>query len=205
MLNIEAIYQRAEDIMTPVHEIPYEPGYRLNHGKRVEALCMQIVEAEQLDVNRECLAIGARLHDIGKGDDKFEPHGSRGARWVRERFADLMPADALEQVAEIVAHHYERPKSKWYTGKEKPIWNTEILVVQDADVLDHFGMSGIWISLRWSAHHGRSPTETKENWFDSERKINWRIEARKSLNFDTSRHMLEARIAEMDAFFHRLA
>ena len=191
--------------MRPVHEIPYEPGYRLNHGKRVEALSMQIVEAEALDVNRECLAIGARLHDIGKGDDKFEPHGIRGARWVRERFADLLSPEALEQVADIVEHHYERPKSKWYIGKEKPTWNTEILIVQDADVLDHFGMSGIWISLRWSAHHHHSPAETKATWFDSERKINWRKEARKSLNFDTSRHILETRIAEMDAFFHRLA
>lgn len=205
MLNLEAIHQRAEAIMGDVHEIPYEPGYRLLHGKRTEVLCMQIVEAENLDVNRDCLAIGARLHDIGKTGDKFEPHGVRGALWVREKFADLMSPDALAQVAEIVEHHYERPNSKWYTEDNKPTWNTEILVVQDADVLDHFGMPGIWISMRWSAYHHRSPAETRAAWFDSKSKHNWREEARKSLNFDASLPMLEARIAEMNDFFNRLA
>ena len=51
-----------------------------------------------------------------------------------------MDAEELEAVAQIVLHHYDRPNSIWFEGKEKPEWTPDILLVQDADVLDHFGV-----------------------------------------------------------------
>ncbi len=205
-MNSDAIRKRTAEIMSDSVEIPYEPGYRLHHGERSERLSMQIADAEKLVVDREIVALGALMHDLGKSSClPGESHAVRGAKMVREIFADLMTPDELVQVAEIVEHHYERPNGKWYDGKEKPSWNHEILIIQDADVLDHFGIPGIWLSLHWAVHKKLSPARAQQEWFDSEHRETWRQEARRSLNFDTSRRMLERRLAEMDDFFQRLA
>lgn len=205
-MNSDAIRKRTAEIMSDSVEIPYEPGYRLHHGERSERLCMQIADAEKLAVDRESLAIGALVHDLGKSSgDTGESHAVRGARMVKEMFADLMTPDELVQVAEIVKHHFERPNGKWYENKEKPSWNNEILILQDADVLDHFGIPGIWLSLHWAVHKKLSPARAQQEWFDSEHMVAWRQEARRSLNFETSRHLLDLRIAEMDDFFSRLS
>ncbi len=205
-MNADAIRKRTAEIMSGIVEIPYEPGYRLHHGERSERLCMQIADAEKLAVDREILAMGALMHDIGKsGCGKGESHAVRGARMVKEMFADLMSPEELAKVAGIVEHHFERPNGKWYAGKEKPSWNNEILIVQDADVLDHFGIPGIWLSMHWAAYRKLSPALARHEWFDSERMVAWRNESVRSINFEASRRLLDLRIAEMDDFFRRLA
>ena len=204
-MNAEAIRTRAVAMMTGKPEPPCEPGYRLHHGQRVETLALEIAEREKLDVCRERLAIGALVHDIGKpGCAKSESHAVKGAEIVRSDFADLMDAEELEAVAQIVLHHYDRPNSIWFKGKEKPEWTPDILLVQDADVLDHFGVPGIWLTLHWATHKNFTPSQTITEWFTSEYMCSWRREARRSLNFQTSRRLLELRIAQMDDFFRRL-
>ncbi|MGI5870120.1 MAG: HD domain-containing protein [Kiritimatiellia bacterium] len=204
-MNIEAIRARAVEKMTGIPEPPCEPGYRLHHGQRVEALALDIAQREKLDVNRDHLAIGALLHDIGKATTREnESHGEKGADIVRAEFADLMDADDLEAVAQIVLHHYDRPNSIWFDGKDKPAWPKEILIVQDADMLDHFGVPGIWLTLHWAAHKDFTPARTNTDWFTSEYMCSWRREARRSINFTASRRMLELRIAQMDDFFRQL-
>ena len=204
-MNTEAITARAVDRMSAIPEIPCEPGYRLHHGARAQKLALEIAEAEGLTVDRDALAMGALLHDIGKGGcPENESHAYRGAAIIQEAFRDLMDDTEREAVSEIVAHHYERPLSKWYADKEKPVWNNEILLVQDADVLDHFGIAGIWLALHWAAHKQFTPDQTIQEWETSAYMCAWREEARRSLNFKTSRRLLELRIAEMDDFFRRL-
>ena len=204
-MNTEAIRTRAVAMMTGKPEPPCEPGYRLHHGQRVETLALEIAEREKLDVDRAGLAMGALLHDVGKADcNKDESHAVKGAAIVREQFADLMDAAELEAVAQIVLHHYDRPNSIWFEGKEKPVWSQNTLLVQDADVLDHFGVPGLWLTLHWATHKQFTPSQTINEWFTSEYMCSWRREARRSLNFQTSRRLLELRIAQMDDFFRRL-
>lgn len=205
MIQSEAIAERAIQQMARIPEPPYEPGYRLHHGQRVAKLAQQIATSENLPVHSERLAAGALLHDIGKFQcPKDASHAVQGAEIVRTHYCDLASSEDLEAIAQIVLHHYDRPLSMWFENKEKPSWCPEILVVQDADVLDHFGLSGIWLSLHWACHHAFSPLQAAENWFHSEHLCSWRTEARRSLNYATSRRMLELRIAEMDDFFRRL-
>lgn len=204
-MNIEAIRSRAIEMMAGQPEPPCEPGYRLHHGQRVETLALEIADREKLEVDHDRLAIGALLHDIGKADSgKGESHAVTGAQIVRTRFADLMDAEELEAVAQIVLHHFDRPNSIWFEGKEKPQWSPEILLVQDADMLDHFGIPGIWLSIHWATHKNLTPAQANTEWFISEYMSSWRREARRSLNYKTSRCMLERRIAQMDDFFRHL-
>ena len=71
-------------------------------------------------------------------------------------------------------------------------------------LLDHFGVPGIWLTLHWATHKNFTPSQTITEWFTSEYMCSWRREARRSLNFQTSRRLLELRIAQMDDFFRRL-
>ncbi len=204
-MNSDAIKKRTVEIMADTIELPYEPGYRLHHGARTATLCMEIADTEGLTVDREALALGALMHDIGKSSCSLgESHGVKGAQMVKELFADLMTPDELAKVAEIVEHHYERPNSKWFASKAKPLWSTEILIMQDADILDHFGIPGIWLSMHWAVQKKFSPAIARQEWFDAPRMVTWRNEARRSLNFESSRLNLELRLAEMNAFFQRL-
>ena len=81
-MNTEAITARAVDRMSSIPEIPCEPGYRLHHGARAQKLVLEIADAERLTVDRDVLAMGALLHDIGKvPDDEPElPHAILGMK-----------------------------------------------------------------------------------------------------------------------------
>lgn len=204
-MNMSELERRADEIMSGASEPPYEPGYRLHHGRRTAALCAQIAETENIDCDRDILHAGALLHDIGKfACPEGVGHGPHGAGIFLDKFAGIAPRADLEAVAKLIAHHYDRPNSKWFEGKAKPSWPPDILALQDADVLDHFGMPGIWLAMHWAMHRHLSPAKTAENWFESDYMNGWRTEAARSLNFNCSRTLLASRIAEMDDFFRRL-
>ena len=138
--------------MLQADESPLEPGYRWYHGVRTAKLAGLLAEQMQLDVDKDILELGGLLHDVGKAGYRGpDPHGIRGARLIRAEIAHLFPPDKLERVASIVANHYQRPNSKYWRGKEAPEFPAEVLLVQDADILDHLGANAIWLAFRYGA------------------------------------------------------
>lgn len=207
-MNLGEIVTLAEKLMGPIREVPHEQGYRLHHGKRVADLAMLIAKEEKLDLNLDILIVSGLLHDIGKNKSKNVDdgvvHGPKGAEIVRERFSSLMTEEELEQVCDIITNHNSRPHSKWYDGKERPVLSNEILVIQDADLLDHFGEAGVNIILKW-AKVKNTPLNTLYNeWINHPLKISWREESRSSINFEFSRAELERRIEYMNVVLSEL-
>ena len=201
-MQTDTVLSRVRLIMANAHEFPCEPGYRLHHGERVARIAADICAVENIAADAQELFFGALMHDIGKaGCPKGVSHSVHGADIVGRHFADLLTPDESSRIREIVAQHCCRPKSKWYEGREKPAIKPEILAVQDADILDHFGASGIWLSLHWAAAKNSSPAETAAYWFDSPQSNEWRAESERSLNYGYSRATLEKLVAEMNAFF----
>jgi uncharacterized domain HDIG len=190
--------------MANTYEFPCEPGYRLHHGERVAKLAAEIRDMENLAVDSCAMRFGAIMHDIGKaGCPKGVSHAANGARIIERNFADILSREESSAISEIVARHCDRPNSKWYAGRDKPALKPEILAVQDADVLDHFGPSGIWLSLHWAAAKDASPLDTARYWFDSQQSNDWRAEAERSLNFESSRATLKTLVAEMNEFYRK--
>jgi len=189
--------------MANVHEYPCEPGYRLHHGERVANLAASICETEGIAHDPVTMRLGAIMHDIGKcACPKGMSHATHGAEIVASHFADLLSPDEMSAICEVIARHCDRPRSKWYEGHAKrPTVKPHILAVQDADVLDHFGPSGIWLSLHWAMVKNSSPAETARHWIESHQSQDWRAESRQSLNFDSSRIVLDKHIAMMDGFY----
>ena len=196
----------AERRMKSAKAEPYECGYRYHHGLRVAAIAVWLGKGmdfsrSQLDV----MYVAGVLHDIGKtGRGGNDLHGSRGAATIRRNLGQWLSPQEMEKVCAMVAHHYERPRSSWYKGKGKalPRWPKEILVIQDADILDHHGCMEVWGAILYARKDALSPVEMlgayREEW-----KME-RAEAMRSLNFEASRKELRRRFNAADTFWKEL-
>lgn len=188
----------AESKMQSAVEPALETGYRFHHGQRVAQLALALAARESLAVDRDVLFIGALLHDVGKSGDVGKGHGPRGARLIEEEIAHLFTAEELRRVTTIVASHYLRPKSKFQRNQPDPGWPAEVLLVQDADTLDHFGANGVWIAHHWAAKEQRSQTATIAEHFGPGR--DWYEEALRAMNYPEAVAELKQRMAFTDAY-----
>ena len=196
----------AERRMKSAKADPYERGYRYHHGLRVAAIAVALAKAMRFSRKElDLIDVAGVLHDIGKtrggGNDL---HGPRGADIVRRNLGKWLSAEEMERVCAMVAHHYERPHSSWYKGKGRtlPRLPKEVLVIQDADILDHHGGMEVWCSILYARRDALSPTEMLEA-YRGEWKAE-RTEAMRSLNFAASRKELRRRFKIADALWRTL-
>lgn len=195
----EKIIAWAQKKMLLADEAPLEPGYRWYHGCRVANLSLALAQQLGLNIDPDILYIGGLLHDVGKaGYRGDEPHGPRGARLLRQEIAHLFTPTELDRVAHIVANHYQRPKSKYMIGKIPPVFPDEVLLVQDADTIDHFGINGVWLTFHRATAQQQSQADIIHRHHSSD--VAWHEEALNALNFELSQRELEHRLHLM----HRL-
>jgi len=205
-MNKEAILKWAEERMAKHTCEPLEPGYRFHHGLRVGGLAVSLgkrlgVSQAQLDL----LYVAGVVHDVGKsGYLGTDAHGPRGEAIVRARLTEWLDKDEMERVAQMVAHHYERPRSQWYKGKVPPQWSDDILIIQDADILDHYGMTFVWSAVLRAHKDGLSPMQMLETFWRGTHERDVRDEAHRSLNFEESRAELNVRFEKAELFFRAL-
>ncbi len=205
-MNKDALLKWAQRRMAAAESGALEPGYRWHHGLRVAALAVGLAERLGLAVDLERLYVAGVLHDLGKsGYAGEEPHGPRGAQILRAKAADWLDAGELDWVCNVVEHHYARPRSRWYADREKPVWPDEVLLVQDADILDHFGCNHVWRSFLWARRERLSPQDTLAHYWRNPKEQSWRVEARQALNYDLGREELDRRLARSDAFCRQFA
>lgn len=191
-MDIERILAWGEAKMRFANDAPLEPGYRYYHGLRVARLAVELAQAMQLRIDPDVLFVGGFLHDVGKAGYNGPDHGPRGAELIRAEIAHLFSADELDGVTAIVANHYMRPNSHHFAGRERPVLAAEVLLVQDADLIDHFGSNGIWLAFHWSAHHGRNQQESLDFYHGQD--VSWRREALESVNYELSRDEIASRM-----------
>lgn len=201
-----AVLDWARRRMGAACEAPMEPGFRHRHGLRVAALALRLAERVAPAVERDLLEVAGVLHDIGKsGGRGSDRHGPRGARIVRRGAGRWLAPEELQQVCGMVEHHYARAGSRWYDGRPKPAWSAEVLLLQDADLLDHFGCNQVWQCFCWARRRRRTPEECLAEYWRHPRDPDWREEARRSLNYEVSREELAQRLRRSDAFFRQYA
>jgi HD superfamily phosphodiesterase len=199
IMDTERIMAWGLEKMKFTDETPLETGYRYYHGLRTARIAISLADGLNLAIDRDVLFAGGFLHDVGKAGYRGPDHGARGEAMIRSEIPSLFADTELDAVCSIVRNHYHRPNSRHYCGKEKPSFPAPVLLVQDADTLDHFGGNALWLAFRWAVTQGRTPSDALE--FHREQDATWRREALEGLNFSLSRRELEARIARIDAFF----
>jgi len=192
-MDLDAIREKAREMMAdrPSHRYR-EVGYVYNHGQRVGEIALQLREMifptePEYD---QVILVGAWLHDIGKG---IEPHWEYGELLVRQILKDYCPPEQLEQIAQIVGGHTLR--------KQKP-FPFYVKLVQDSDILDHFGTQEIWLSFNYAARSGGTIETTLEYY---EKKYNALVaKVRALLNYEESVRYLDDKDRFVRDFVERL-
>lgn len=195
--------------MARADDSPLELGYRLHHGERVGALAAALAErvcpgAAPSEIYR----VAGTVHDVGKAGYRGPiPHGPRGAAILRAEASQWFTPEELDLVCLMVENHYARPLSRWYDGKEKPVWPAPVLVIQDADLIDHFGANYFWITFHHAVARGESPAEFAASYTEpgSKKGLGWVQDSFRSLNYEESRREMTRRQRLAEAYYAELA
>lgn len=141
-MDLAAIRHKARELMGERLSHPYrEPGYIFAHGQRVGRIALQLRELIYPGRNQDdaVILVGSWFHDVGKG---IEPHWEYGAILARKALRDYCPPAQLGQIVEIVGNH---------TLRKQKSFPAYVQLVQDSDILDHFGSQEIWLNFTRAA------------------------------------------------------
>lgn len=120
-----------------------EKGFIYYHGQRVANIAVELRQRLFPDdpSHDQILMVASYFHDVAKG---IEPHSYYGSVLVKEILQDYCSAEELNKIAEIIKYHQFRDTNKDY--------NDLIKLVQDADILDHFGTVELWMNFHYFAN-----------------------------------------------------
>ncbi|WP_322184021.1 HD domain-containing protein [Neglectibacter caecimuris] len=161
--------------------IEREIGHVYFHGKRVAngVLLLRKKLFPEDASHDDVLFCAGLFHDVGKG---IEPHPRTGSTLVRELLCGEMTPEEMEAVCGLIAVHDDRradsPHSPW------------VKLLQDADLLDHFGIQGVWLSFTYYAYMGQKGMSELPEFYETE----WKpmvAKNRKLLNFPFSREIFD--------------
>lgn len=172
-----------------------EIGHVYFHGKRVANSVLLLRErvfpndASHDDVLR-CAGL---FHDLGKG---INPHARTGAILARELLQGAMTAEELDEVCQLISIHDDRhPESDVHSPWAK--------LLQDADLLDHFGIQGVWLSFTYNAYMGQKGMMDLPAFYETE----WKpmvVKNRERLNFPESKEIFDEKTAYEWSVIQRL-
>ena len=195
-IDYNALDARARALMEKreAHGIWRERGSIYFHGARtaagVVALRKRIFPD---DASRDdALKIAAMFHDIGKG---IEPHERYGAALFREAVADLLLPDMIGICASMIASHCDRRPNE-------AVYDPWARLLQDADVLDHFGSYQVWMDVYY-ASADQSPPRTLIEGFYAGEYDKLKMDLRALLNYPESIKIFDEKTAFSDAWIER--
>jgi Predicted HD superfamily hydrolase len=150
-MNLNAILDIAVSEMKYKSSHPLkELGNKFYHGQRVcetiKHLCEMIGYKEDINV----LIVAAWFHDICNGS---ENHEILGANKVKELLEGLCTNDELSSICRLITLHDSRTNSDL---------SIDTKILQDADLLDHFGVFEIWCTFHYALKENLSMEETAE-------------------------------------------
>jgi uncharacterized protein len=171
-----------------------EIGAAYDHGKRVSEGVISLRKAvSDDDSHDDLLRAAAMFHDVGKG---IEPHAHSGSVLVRDLLQGYATADEVEEMARLIAAHCDR-----HPNEEKhDLWAK---LLQDADLLDHFGTYDIWMCFSYYAYNGQEGIQKAADFMENELPQH-AAKHRELLNFEVSRRIFDEKMAFERCFTQRL-
>jgi uncharacterized protein len=121
-----------------------ELGSVFYHGERVAKTCIllreKVIPGYAIEDNK--LIIASWFHDVSKG---IEPHGKYSSIITKEALKNIIDANELNEICEIIEMHcLRKPNQNSYTENIK--------IIQDADLIDHYGVYEIWMNIQYQSH-----------------------------------------------------
>jgi uncharacterized protein len=169
-----------------------EPGWAYRHGLRTANLALWLrnrIFPERTEYD-DILYVAGLFHDCAKDDER--DHGEAGAERAAEYLRGIVAADDMPIVTHAIFNHNKRGTES--TDLEK--------ILQDADIIDHFGTIEVWLNVSYSVLGGEGPERSLEFY-----NTDWAamvVELRGLLNFELSKTIYNDRIAYNEEFIRRL-
>ena len=168
-----------------------EPGWAYRHGLRTANLALWLRDRIFPGVSDmdDMLYTAALFHDCAKDDEA--DHGKAGAERARAYLEAIAGKDDLDTITHAILMHNKRGQPS--TDLEK--------LLQDADIIDHFGTIEVWLNISYSVLGGEGP-ERSLAFYDTE----WEPmigELRSLFNFELSRAVFEERVRFNEEFTAR--
>jgi len=172
-----------------------EIGAVYDHGKRVSTGVISLRKAvTEDDSHDDLLRAAAMFHDVGKG---IEPHAHSGSLLARDLLQGYAEADELEEIARLIAAHCDRHPSE----TKHDLWAK---LLQDADLLDHYGTYDIWMCFCYYAYNGQEGIQKAVDFLKDELPQQ-AVKHKALLNFEISRKIFDEKLIFERSFTQRLA
>lgn len=166
-----------------------EKGFIYRHGQRAAVAVIALRRLATEDkAHDDALRVAAMFHDVGKG---IEPHARTGAAIARVELAPYLTQALLEEVAFLIGEHTNHQTDN--------LWAK---LLQDADLMDHFGSVEIGLSFQYGAYTENGMPETLA-WY-MEGFEPYAARSRQRLNFDFSRPIFDEKVGFTREFIQRL-
>ena len=169
-----------------------ETGFIYYHGARTAKLVInlrKLIFPEDSSMD-EILQAAAYFHDVAKG---IEPHSKFGAMLAKEMLQDLCTAEELEQIVGLIGCHASR--------KKRP-YNTYEMLLQDADLLDHFGTIELWMNFNYYAIEDQNMDFSIEFYHTEFKEI--AAKNKSLINFDISQRIFDEKLDFLYDFVKRM-
>ena len=144
-MDIDRIERIARAEMADSRSDTREPGWILYHGQRTGKLAVALAKELDSEVDSDLLYIAGLFHDVGKGRER---HNEAGARLAAKLLSGVVTPSELEVICSVARYHNKRKKADSYSDY--------VRLVQDADLIDHVGLIGVWMAFYWSGNHSES-------------------------------------------------
>lgn len=169
-----------------------ERGFIYYHGQRVANLAMNLRKNlfPHESTMDDIIYAGALFHDVTKG---IEPHHLTGAELVHTLLNSACSAEELAGISEIIRHHNTRKQA------DSPDLPYYMKLVQDADILDHFGSMEIWLKFVYSGNNEENVFDAIQLW-DSENYAKYVASSREVLNYELSKDIFDQKLIFVEQF-----
>jgi uncharacterized protein len=169
-----------------------EKGFIFYHCQRVAKISLNLRKRifPGTESKDEIIYVGALFHDVTKG---IEPHNKTGAHMIRTLLQEECTEQEINDISEIIELHNLRKREEH---------SYHIKIVQDSDILDHFGSLEIWLKFMYSAHTEESVFDSIRLW-ESEEHKKYLVESRNALNYDLSKEIFDKKVEFETGFQQR--
>lgn len=153
---LQVLRERLEDYRSHSWK---EKGDKYYHGLRTAVLAKKLRRAlfpEDWEAD-QVLTVAGWFHDLRNGQPD---HERLGAKETGILLSGLCSPEQLEEVQQMIAYHDTRDHN--------PAYSHRLLLLQDADLLDHFGTYDVWFAFCYAAEKEMSLEEMVQ-WLLQER------------------------------------